>query len=222
MFSANFAAATTPLMSARLAAVADVGKSARMVKFSRLDDAVATTTTTIDRAPIAAMNELASTRFTSMQAVMVSQEMSAAADQASTSAVASSSLSLNFDYLIVSLSRTPWWNDFMLMLDNWYVPSLHRAQLIADSDAEHSIGVPIAMVLTHDVKIRAAWSASDRAAASSNTHFGPWSLNAAQFEETATAGEAVMTIPGITAIACIYRQLPALPPQADPSVSPGG
>jgi hypothetical protein len=82
--------------------------------------------------------------------------------------------------------------------------------------------MPIALILTSDVKIRAIWSDADRAAASSNTHFGPWVLSSAQFTSTTNAGEAVLTIPGITAIACIYRELPALPPKADPNLAPVG
>jgi hypothetical protein len=74
------------------------------------------------------------------------------------------------------------------------------------------------LILTSDVSIRSAWSEADRAAATSNTHFGPWALNSAQFTSTSNAGEAILSIPGIQAIACIYRQLPALPPKADPSI----
>jgi hypothetical protein len=176
----------------------------------------------IDQAPAAVISEQATTRVSSVQAIMVSQQISTAADQASTSSVASSSLSLNLSYLIVSLSRTPWWNDFLLRLDNWYIPSMHRAALVAESDTQKILGIPVALVLTYDVNIKAMWSDTDRAAASSNTHFGPWVLNSAQFTSTQKAGEAILTIPGIQAIACIYSELPPLPPKDDPSIETGG
>jgi len=174
----------------------------------------------IDRAPAAFVSETATTHVSAAHAVIVSQAISTAADQASTSSVASTSLTLNLSYLVVSLSRAPWWSDLMLLLDNWYIPSLGRAALIADGDPQKVTGVPIALVLTSDVTIQSTWSAADRAAASSNTHFGPWALSSAQFASATTSGEAILTIPGITAIACIYRELPALPPKADPSLAP--
>jgi hypothetical protein len=216
MLSANMVAAARPAMSARMA---PVGEAVDVAQVSQVSNAARIS---IDRAPAAFVSETATTRVSSMRAVMVSQAISTAADQASTSSVASSSLSLNLSYLVVSLSRAPWWNDFLLLLNNWYIPSLQRAALIGESDAQKVIGVPIALVLTNDVKIQAMWSATDRAAASSSTHFGPWVLNSAEFTSTANAGEAILAIPGIQAIACIYRELPALPPQADPSVGPGG
>jgi hypothetical protein len=217
MLSANMAAAS-PAMSARLAPVGESIGPARVMQFSHAGDAALIS---IDQAPAAVITEQATTRFSSVQAVMVSQTISTAASQASTSSVAASSLSLNLSYLVVSLSRAPWWNDLLLSLDNWYIPAMDCAALVAESDAQRILGVPIALVLTYDVKIQAMWAAADRAAASSNTHFGPWVLNSAQLTETTNAGEAILTIPGIQAIACIYRELPALPPKADPSLGTG-
>jgi hypothetical protein len=218
LLSANMVAAASPATSARLAPVGESIGPARVMQFSHVSDA---TLISIDQAPAAVITEQTTTRFSSVQAVMVSQAISTAASQASTSSVTSSSLSLNLSYLVVSLSRAPWWNDLLLSLDNWYIPGMDRAALVADSDAQRILGVPIALVLTYDVKIQAMWSVTDRAAASSNTHFGPWVLNSAQFTGTTNAGEAILTIPGIQAIACIYRELPAFPPKADPSLGTG-
>ena len=85
---------------------------------------------------------------------------------------------------------------------------MDRAALVAESDAQRIFGLPIALVLTYDVKIQAMWSATDRAAASSNTHFGPWVLNSAQFTATTNAGEAILTIPGIQAFSTAGDNLP--------------
>jgi len=174
----------------------------------------------IEKAPAAIINQNATKQVSAVQAVMVSQAMSTAAAQASTSSVKTNSLSLDLSYLVVSLSRAPWWNELLPLLDNWYIPGLRRGSLIGDGDAQ--AGMPIALVLTSDVKIRGVWSEADRAAASSSTHFGPWVLSSSQFTSTTNAGEAILTIPGITAIACIYRELPALPPKADPGLPPTG
>ena len=174
----------------------------------------------IEKAPAAIINQNATKQVSAVQAVMVSQAMSTAAAQATTSSVKTNALSLDLSYLVVSLSRAPWWNELLPLLDNWYIPGLRRGSLIGDGDAQ--AGMPIALVLTSDVKIRGVWSEADRAAASSSTHFGPWVLSSSQFTSTTNAGEAILTIPGITAIACIYRELPALPPKADPGLPPTG
>jgi hypothetical protein len=151
--------------------------------------------------------------------MLLSQAIATAANEATTSSVHSNSLSLHLNYQVVSLSRTPWWNELMVLLDNWYVPSCGRASLIEESTPEKTLGVPVALILTSNVSITAKWSDSDRAAATSNTHLGPWALTSSNFTAADSAGEAVLAIPGVTAIGCIYRELPPLPPKADPSLA---
>jgi hypothetical protein len=203
---------SSPMMSARLA---PLGQAAAMGQAVQLSKVSTESRISIDRIPASVISEQA---VTPAQALMVSHAVSTAANQATTSSVASNSLSLHLKYQVVSLSRAPWWSELLMLLDNWYVPSCARASMIEDSDSQKVIGVPVALILTSDVSIRSAWSEADRAAATSNTHFGPWALNSAQFTSTSNAGEAILSIPGIQAIACIYRQLPALPPKADPSI----
>jgi hypothetical protein len=187
----------------------------RVLHFSPVSD---THTIPLGQAANAFISEREMTSVSAAQAVSVSQAISTAASQASSSAVASSSLSLSLSYLVVELSRAPWWSDLLLLLDNWYIPGTGRAALVAASDDQKTIGVPVALILTYDVKIQAQWSDSDRAAASSSTHFGPWMLTSAQFTSATDGGGAILTIPGIQAIACIYRELPAIPPKADPGL----
>jgi hypothetical protein len=151
----------------------------------------------------------------------VSQQMSTATNQSTSSSVGSKSITLNLKYQVVSLSRAPWWSEFFLALINWYVPGCKRGALInTGPDGKNCPGVPVALVLTSDVNIRATWSESDRQAAAGSTHLGPWSLSSSQFSAVSTQGEEVLTIPGVTAIACIYSRLPILPPQSDPSLAP--
>jgi hypothetical protein len=204
--------AASPVMSGRLAMLASPAVTAQAFQLSRDNTE---SRSSIDQIPASVISERA---ITPARALMASQAVSTAANQATTSSVASNSLSLNLKYRVVSLSRAPWWNEFLLLLDNWYIPGCRRASMIEDSDAQKVIGVPIALVLTSDVGIQSIWSDADRAAATSNTHLGPWSLNSAQFTSTTNTGQATLAIPGIQAIACVYRQLPALPPKADPSL----
>jgi hypothetical protein len=212
----------SPIMSARLAPLGQAAGTAQAVQLSRVSTE---SPISIDRIPASVIIERPVTAaqgseraVTAAQALMVSQAVSSAANRATTSSVATNSLSLGMKYQVVSLSRAPWWNEFLMLLNNWYVPGVGRASMIEDSDAQKVIGVPIALILTSDVSIEANWSESDRAAATSNTHFGAWALNSAQFTSTSSRGVATLAIPGIQAIACIYRQLPALPPQADPNL----
>jgi hypothetical protein len=150
--------------------------------------------------------------------VVLSQAISTAGNQASTSSVHTNSLSLHMQYRVVSLSRTPWWSELLMLLDDWYIPSLNRASIVADNTPQQSTGVPVAMILTNDVSITAAWSDADRAAATTNNHLGPWSLSSAKFSSATSAGVSTLTIPGVTAIGCIYQDLPPLPPKADPAL----
>jgi hypothetical protein len=217
MLSTSMVTAASLTKTAQLAPVSASVGHPQLMQVSHVSDGARIS---IEKAPVAIINEKTTRQVTAVQAVMVSQAISTAAAQASTSSVKTNSLSLDLTYLVVSLSRAPWWSDLLPLLDNWYIPGLRRGSLTGDGDAQKVTGVPIALILTSDVKIRAIWSDADRAAASSNTHFGPWVLSSAQFTSTTNAGEAILTIPGVTAIACIYRELPALPPKADPSLPP--
>jgi hypothetical protein len=217
-------ATAPPLMTHPAVAARLVPRQPAAMRLARATEAVTpppgAAIVAIERAPAAFFTEAASVRVSTLDAAMVSNAISTAADEASTSSVASDSFSLSLSYLVLSLSRAPWWSDFILLLDNWYFPGLQRASMIGDGDAGQVTGIPVALILTSDVKIGANWSESDRNAASSNTHFGPWALHAMEITTSDTAGEATLTIPGIQAIACIYRDLPAIPPRPDPDLVP--
>jgi hypothetical protein len=209
-FAASHAA--SPVLSER---VLQVGKVTDRAPVVSLAPVTSVQQISVDRV---ATSVISQKTVSATQALQVSQAASTAAAQASTSSVATSSLTMHAKYQLVKLSRAPWWNEFFLLLNNWYVPGLRRAELIEDNDGQSVTGVPIALILTSDVSIMASWSDADRAAATSSTHLGPWTLNSAKFVATSDAGMSALTIPGTQAIGCIYRILPALPPQGDPSL----
>jgi hypothetical protein len=122
---------------------------------------------------------------------------------------------LDLRYALVGLSRAPWWNDLLLSMTNWYVPGQHKNSWVGASTATRCFGVPVALILTADVQIKAAWSQGDRTAAADNSHIGPWSLAGMQIPAPDSSGQATLTIPSMQAIGCIYRVLPALPPLDD-------
>jgi hypothetical protein len=143
-----------------------------------------------------------------------------AVDQASVRPVDAQSMSIDLSYTLVGLSRTPWWNDLLLGMNNWYIPGQRKSSWVGPSIAARSFGVPVQLILTANVQIKAAWSQADRAAAANSSHVGPWSLAGSQISDTGTSGQATLAIPSMQAIGCIYRVLPALPPLDDPVLAP--
>ena len=85
----------------------------------------------IDRAPMALMVDRP---VDSNQVLMLTQQVATTTGQAKTSASSSSSMVLSLKYLVVSLSRAPWWNEYFLSLQNWYVPAHKKGSLI-DNEA---------------------------------------------------------------------------------------
>jgi hypothetical protein len=158
-------------------------------------------------------------RISRINVLNIAHAISTAGDQATTVSVDSESLSLSFSYLVVRLSRAAWWNDLLLMMNNWYIPGFEQGALVPASSASVTVGMPVALVLTSNVQIQATWSAADRSNASSSTNFGPWALSSSQTLSDSTQGTASLSIPDIQAIACIYRQLPTLPPTGDPALA---
>jgi hypothetical protein len=165
----------------------------------------------------ASLTEKVSSTVFRERALGMSEAIAKLGNQASTSSVDANSLTLSLGYRMVQLSREPWWNDLLLLLTNWYIPSLQRGNLIAECAANNLIGVPIELILTANVQIEANWSATDRSSASNNTHVGPWALQSWQFSAVSSSGRSTLTIPGMQAVACIYRGLPVLPPNSAPA-----
>jgi len=170
----------------------------------------------LDNAPAVSAHAMPAARLQALQAVMVSQEMDDASAAATSRSVAAASFSLDMRLCVVELSRTPWWSELMLTLGNWCVPGLARGALVAEASDDRATGVPVALVLTSDVRLQSDWCDSDRAAATGSTHLGPWMLSGASFSASSDSGQAVLAIPGTQVIACIYRELPALPPASAP------
>ena len=139
-----------------------------------------------------------------------------AADQASAQSVDAPSMSVKLNYRLVGLSRAPWWSDILVGMTNWYVPGQHKDLWVGAASTQRCFGLPVSLILTANVQITASWSASDRAAAASNSHVGPWALAGAEIPAPDSSGKATLTIPSMQAIGCIYRVMPSLPPVDDP------
>jgi hypothetical protein len=209
------AAMTTPV---RLAPFA-IGGAAQFSQRISVGDQRAVVAA-VDRPSNVIMMEKVSSSVFVDHALSVSNQIAASGDQASTSTVDSESLTINLNYFVVQLSRDPWWNDILLLLDDWYIPGLQRGSIVGESGPENTVGVPIALVLTSNVQIEAKWSDADRLSASSHTHIGPWALDSTQFSALDSQGLSKLTIPGIQAVACIYRALPVIPPKAEQELPP--
>lgn len=207
---------TTPVRSVAFARSSD---SPQFAQVAAVRDQRAVLTA-VDRTNNATLTERISSDVFVDHAILVSKNIATAGDQASTTSVDSNSLTINLNYCVVQLSRDPWWNDMLLLLDDWYIPGLQRGSIVAESDPDTTIGVPIALILTSNVQIEAKWSEVDRSSASSSTHIGPWALDSTKFSAVDSQGLSKLTIPGIQAVACIYQALPVIPPQAEPAPPP--
>jgi hypothetical protein len=139
---------------------------------------------------------------------------------AAAQAVEAEDLTLTLEFCVVRLSRDAWWNDVLLQLPGWYAPGLRAGGLVPGAHlAGTPVGVPIAMVVTRDVRISGAWSDRDRAALDDHAALGPWQLRRPdvgfvdQDRRTAT-----LTVSGAQIVAVVCGLLPMLPPANDPAL----
>jgi hypothetical protein len=138
----------------------------------------------------------------------------------STQTVESHDLSLSLEYCFVQVSRDAWWNELFLTMPGWYAPGLKAGDFVPGRHlAGLAVGVPVAMLVTRNVRVSGHWSEADRAAASSHTSIGPWQMSESamtvdEHEETTT-----LTMPGTQVVAVVCSLLPSLPPDDDPALA---
>jgi hypothetical protein len=140
-------------------------------------------------------------------------------ETSSTQAVESNDLTLSLEYCFVQISRDAWWNDVLVRMPGWYAPGLRAGDLVPSRGlAGQPVGVPVAMVLTRDVRVTGRWSDADRAAAASHTSFGPWQLSESESSFEEHEESATLTIHGTQVVAVVCSLLSAIPPADDPAL----
>ena len=139
-------------------------------------------------------------------------------ETSSTQTVESDDLTLSLEYCFVDISRD-WWNDILIRMPSWYAPGLRAGDLVPSRGlAGQPLGVPIAMVLTRNVRVSGRWSETDRAAAASHTSFGPWQLSDVETSFEEHEESATLAIPGTQVVAVVCSLLSELPPADDPAL----
>jgi hypothetical protein len=139
-------------------------------------------------------------------------------ETASTQRVESQALTLSLEYCFVQISRDAWWNEMLLRMP-WCAPGLKAGDLVPGrQSAGLPVGVPIAMVVTRNVRVSGRWSEADRAAADSHTSFGPWEMSRSKMSFDSSRETATLEIPDTQVVAVVCSLLPSLPPADDPAL----
>jgi len=147
-----------------------------------------------------------------LQAAVVQQLANAAKPQE----VTSKSLSLSFDYCLVTATR-PWLSTPLLTMKHWFIDG-HKAGELASGEGTGAGAfevIPMAALVVKNLEIRAAWSAEERTAAAGFMKLGPFSL----MGRTSSGAELnAISCPGMQIVAWICQPMPLLPPAADPAL----
>ena len=138
-------------------------------------------------------------------------------EASATQHIESSELSLSMRYSLVQLTRSEWWNDMWLRRADWYAPGVKRGEIVPGTAlTARDVGIPVALVLTKDVKISGTWTEVDKSAAASHTSIGPWQINDSHSEFHQDGNATTLAIPGIQIVGLVCQMLPTLPPIDDP------
>ena len=142
----------------------------------------------------------------------------------------SSKLHVHFEHTLVTITRrlgyVQWWHPEFVADDGWYVPGMHRGELIPPPDATTAHCLPRALVLVRNVAITGQYTAEAEAAFNGpNAMFGPFLLapsNIAGSNDASSSQETTVLGLGIQVIGILCSLLPVLPPQDDLSSAPAG
>lgn len=137
-------------------------------------------------------------------------------DTAPVKPVQSNEFSMSFAYCIVYLDR-PWFDTSMFHYTNlWYCLSLKEDYFSTGDKDETNSGVlkciPSAMVLIKDLRIRAAWTADDKANAQNSIGLGIFNVNGSKFIDNE------LVTPGMQIIGWMCEVIPRLPTISDPNI----
>ena len=140
-----------------------------------------------------------------------SQALNAAA---SSQEVTSKTLSLSFDYCLVTVTR-PWVSTEFLTIKDWYLPGSRAGDISSGNgsgDAPFEV-MPVAALVVKNLRIKADWSHSDQASIQDSVALGPFSLVGRSINSI--SGE--LTCPGMQIVGWVCEPMPMLPPASDPA-----
>lgn len=128
-------------------------------------------------------------------------------------AAADGDLSVSFEYSLVRIDRQ-WLLRPFLDQRAWYVPGESKGSLTR-ADAKGGLGLlPIAVLAIRNLRITAAWSDQDVAAAAVASDFGP-------FRVSGGIVDGALVNPGLQVGGWLFERMGDLPPQDPPGAAPG-
>jgi hypothetical protein len=139
----------------------------------------------------------------------------AAASPVAVGPVQTPTLTLSLSYQVVQLGRAAWWSDALVADRNWCFPGERAGAVLPGGLAADSVvGLPVALILTDNVRVTGDWTDVDLQSVAQSTNFGPWALKGP------IDSNGVLAMEGIQLIAVTYQRLPAIPPADDPTLPP--
>ena len=130
-------------------------------------------------------------------------------NNAPTEAAVTNSLTISFDFCLVSISR-PWYREAFIRNQSWYIPNTAKGSLTTPSEARLNMTVlPVGVVAIRNLNIKANWSESDKDNAKNATAFGPFKVNSGILNNT-------LSHDGLQIIGWLLQRMPELPPNNPP------
>jgi hypothetical protein len=130
-------------------------------------------------------------------------------NNAPTQPATTNSISISFDYCVVTISR-PWYREGFIDDTSWYIPSKTKGQLTAHDSGANLILLPVGFVAIRRLNIQAQWPAEDKACSQHATDFGPFKVDSGMVNDT-------VSHEGIQIIGWLLERMPDLPPNDPPA-----
>jgi hypothetical protein len=134
---------------------------------------------------------------------------------ASRQSVTSTSLSLSFDYCLVTATR-PWLCAAFLSTKGWYLQGRKAGEYASGTGTGSGLleVIPTAALVVKNLTISASWSDEEMVTATSSAALGPFSLVGREIDQVSN----VITCKGMQIVAWICEPMPLLPPDSDPAL----
>lgn len=128
---------------------------------------------------------------------------------APTKPVNTSSCTIRFKYIIVSIDR-PWLKTSFINDKRWFIPNTAKGQLTNKNNLGVNMSIlPIGFVAIKDLNIEANWSETDIETSKIATDFGPFDISS-EIKDNKLSHE------GMQVIGWLLQRMPALPPNDPP------
>lgn len=129
------------------------------------------------------------------------------AQDAPTQTVASTEVTISFDFCVVNVERQ-WLHQPFLNNRSWYIPGQSKGELSAN-DGHGAPAIPVGCVAIKNLRIKAPWTPEDISNLANSVQFGP-------FNFSSNIVDGALCHDDIQVVAWMLEDLPDLPPNAAP------